>query len=116
MDTTYLLSPDTRGHSPLWRVFWIYGVLVSHAYFAAILYLFPRLGTPAIALLLAGFVAYTAVITRAVWINAHNTANRTLGEIARFLTVAWALNSVLVSGFLFLSHLGSVDRQLPLPF
>ena len=115
METTFL-SPDTRGHTPLWRVFWIRGVLVSHLYFAAILYLFPRLATPAIAVLLAGFVVYTAVITRSVWINAYNTRREVLGEIARFLTVAWALNSVLVSGFLFLSHFGSSEPHLPLPF
>jgi hypothetical protein len=115
MDSKFL-SPDTRGHTPLWRVFWIYGVLLSHMYFAVILYLFGRVGTPMIALLLAGFVAYTAVITRGVWINAYNTESKVLGEIARFLTVAWALNSVLVSGFLLLSHFGSPEPRLPLPF
>lgn len=115
MDTTFL-SPDTRGNTPLWQAFWVHGVLVSHAYFATILYLFPRVATPVIAALLAGFVAYTAVITRSVWINACNTRNETLGEIARFLTVAWALNAVLMSGFLLMSHLGPGDRQLPLPF
>jgi hypothetical protein len=110
------LSPDTRGQKPLWIVFWIYGVVVSHLYFAAILYLYPRIESPAMAMLLIGFVAYTAFITRAVWINAGNTDRESYGDIARYLTVAWALNAVLVCGFLFLSHLGATDPRLPLPF
>lgn len=115
MNTTFL-SPDTRGHTPLWMVFWLYGVAASHLYFAMILYLYPRVESPAMALLLVGFVAYTAFITRAVWINAGNTGRELYGEIARFLTVAWALNAVLVCGFLFLNHLGAAEPRLPLPF
>jgi uncharacterized membrane protein HdeD (DUF308 family) len=110
------LSPDTRGQTPLWLVFWVYGVLVSHLYFGAILYFYPRLETLAMAALLAGFVVYTAFITRAVWINVGNTHNETLGEISRYLTVAWAMNSVLVCGFLFLDHFRATEPKLPLPF
>ena len=113
---TISLSPDARGHQPLWRVFWIQGVLLSQVFFLAILHLYPKVSTPSIALLLAAFVLYTALITRSVWVNAGNTRSPQLGEIARFLTVAWALNSVLVSGFLFLDHLGSSHPTLPLPF
>lgn len=115
MSTTFL-SPDTRGQKPLWIVFWLYGVVTSHLYFAAILYLYPRIASPAMALLLVGFVVYTAFITRAVWINAGNTEKELYGEIARYLTVAWALNAVLVCGFLFLSHFGATEPRLPLPF
>ncbi|MDM8348947.1 hypothetical protein P8H27_08530 [Pseudomonas sp. sp1636] len=108
MNTT-LLSPDTRGNKPLWIVFWIYGVLVSHLYFGAIIYSYRTLGTPVLGALLAGFVLYTAWIMRSVWVNAFNVGNETYGHIARYLTVAWALNAVLVSGFLFLGHLDLVS-------
>ncbi len=106
------LSDDVRGNTRLWLVFWIYGVLVSHLLFGAILYLNGQVETLVLALMLAGFVAYTAWIMRAVWVNAMNVDNEVYGHIARALTVAWSLNAVLVSGFLFLSHLGAVALPL----
>lgn len=106
------LSPDTRGAQPLWRVFWIYGVVCSHLLFFALLWLFDRAGSPLYTLLLAAFVGYSLLIARMVWINADNVQDERLGTIARFLTVAWALNAILVSGFLLLSHIGG--HALPL--
>ena len=106
--TTQALPIEPRGHSQLWVVFWIYGVLTSHLFFGAIVYFYRQIGTPLLAALLAGFVAYTAWIMRAVWVNAFNVQKETYGHIARALTVAWALNAVLVSAFLFLGHLGAV--------
>lgn len=106
------LSPDTRGRQPLWRVFWLYGVLCSQLLFAAILFAFDKIGSPLFALCLAGFVAYSLLITRLVWINADNVRDPRYGQIARFLTVAWALNALLTSAFLLLSHLS--DHSLPL--
>ena len=106
---TKLLSPDTLGNSPLWIVFWIYGVLVSQLYFGAIIYSYRTVATPTVGALLGGFVLYTAWIMRLVWINAFNVGNETYSDIARYLTVAWALNAVLVSGFLFLGHLDLVS-------
>ena len=108
MNLQQVLADDVRGNTRLWIVFWIYGVLVSHALFGAILYFYRQLGTPLLGLALAGFVAYTAWIMRAVWVNAFNVDNENLGHIARFLTVAWSLNAALVSAFLFLGHLGAV--------
>ncbi|MHB8912436.1 MAG: hypothetical protein ACYC42_07275 [Lysobacter sp.] len=110
--TMQMLSIEPRGRSPLWMVFWIYGVLVSHLFFGAILYFYRQIGTPLLALSLAGFVAYTAWIMRAVWVNAFNVEKEIYGHIARALTVAWAINAVLVSGFLFLGHLGAVTLPI----
>lgn len=106
--TPQALPIEPRGHSRLWVVFWIYGVLASQMLFGAILYFYRDVGTPLLAVLLAGFVAYTAWIMRAVWVNAFNVQKEIYGHIARALTVAWALNAGLVSGFLFLGHLGAV--------
>ncbi|GMV30104.1 MAG: hypothetical protein AMXMBFR59_22290 [Rhodanobacteraceae bacterium] len=106
------LSPETRGTQPLWRVFWIYGVLCSQFMFAALLFAFDKTGSPLFALALAGFVSYSLLITRLVWTNADNVRDSRYGQIARFLTVAWALNALLMSVFLLLSHLG--DHSLPL--
>jgi len=99
---------ERRGSTPLWVVFWIYGVLASHLVFGAILFFYRHMNTTALVLSLFGFVAYTACIMRAVWMNAFNVEKEVYGHIARALTVAWSLNAVMVSGFLFLSHLGAV--------
>lgn len=106
------LSPETRGSQPLRRIFWIYGVACSQALFFSLLWLFNRVDSPLYALLLVGFVGYSLLITRLVWTNADNVRDKRLGVIARFLTVAWGLNAILVSGFLLLSHLGG--HALPL--
>ncbi|MOA50186.1 hypothetical protein D3C78_1731750 [compost metagenome] len=52
----------------------------------------------------------------AVWRNAGNVRTALYGEIARFLTVAWSINAVLVSIFLLLGHLHNDGGSLPLPF
>lgn len=102
------LSDEPRGHTRLWVVFWIYGVLVSHLLFAAIVYAYRVVGTPLLAMTLFGFLVYTALIMRAVWVNAFNVDREIYAHIARALTVAWSLNAVLVSVFLLLGHLGAV--------
>lgn len=110
--TMQTLTDEPRGHTRLWVVFWIYGVLVSHLAFGAILLAYRQIGTPMLALLLAGFVAYTVWIMRAVWVNAFNVDKEIYGHMARALTVAWAINAVLVSGFLLLGHLGAVTLPI----
>ena len=106
--TTQTVPIEPRGSSRLWVVFWIHGVLTSQLIFGAILYFYRQVGTPLLAFLLAGFVAYTAWIMRSVWVNAFNVRKEVYGHIARALTVAWAINAVLVSVFLLLGHLGAV--------
>ena len=69
MVTTWFLD-ETPGRTPLWQVFWIYGVLASHLLFGSILYLFRAVDTTTLALMLTGFVLYTAWIMRTVWRNA----------------------------------------------
>ena len=111
MVTTWFLD-EKPGHTPLWLAFWVYGVLVSHALFGAILLLYRDVGTPPLTALLAGFVLYTAWIMRTVWCNAFNVGNPLYGHMARALTVVWSLNAVLVSLFLLLGHVGKV--RLPI--
>lgn len=107
-----LLSPDTRGDMPLRTVFWAYGVAASHLLFATLWLLYPHVHTRVYGAMTAAFVVYTVWIMRLIWINAFNVANEALGHVARALTVAWALNALLVSGFLFLGHAAGE----PLPF
>ncbi|MVW75012.1 hypothetical protein [Pseudomonas xionganensis] len=104
---------DTPGTAPLWQVFWIQGVLLSHLFFGAILLLFQQISSASLALLLLGFLCYTAWILNAVWRNAGNVREPIYGEMARFLTVAWSINALLVSVFLLLSHLQTPGHMLP---
>lgn len=108
MNIQQVLADDVRGQTRLWVVFWVYGVLTSQVFFAAILYFYKQWQTPMLAAVLIGFLAYTAWIMRAVWVNAFNVDKELYSHIARALTVVWSLNSVMVSGFLFLGHLHAV--------
>lgn len=101
------------GHTPLWIVFWLYGVVISHVLFGLIMIAFNEVDTAPFGLMLLSFVAYTAFLLNAVWRNAQNVGEQMYGQIARYLTVAWSINAVLVSGFLFLSHLNAVVTPLP---
>lgn len=101
------------GHTPLWIVFWLYGVVISHVLFGLIMIASNEVDTAPFGLMLLSFVAYTAFLLNAVWRNAQNVGEQMYGQIARYLTVAWSINAVLVSGFLFLSHLNAVVTPLP---
>lgn len=100
-----------RGHGPLWKVYWLYGVLGSNL-LALILFLLMQRGAidsvwfQLVLLLLA---AYTVWIVVAVWRCAFNVANSMYGHMARALTVAWAINALMVLGFLELEFLQAVS-------
>jgi len=85
-----------RGKEPLWKVFWAYGVGASAI--IVVLYVM-ALYDGRIALrqvLLPCFAAYTAWILVSVWRCASNTEEKLWGTLARFLTVAWAANTILI--------------------
>lgn len=104
---------DTRhGNRRLWQVFWIFGVLVSQMLFAVLLAVYRIAPAWTFVFATAGFIVYTAWIMRQVWVNAFNVHREIYAHIARALTVAWALNAVLVCGFLVLGRL----TGQPLPF
>ncbi len=89
-----------HGHGSLWEVFWLYGVatsIVLAAVFAvAVLQAMQWLQLAMIAV----FACYTAWIVVSVWRCAPNVGDQRLMPIARWLTVAWALNTIFVLGFL----------------
>jgi hypothetical protein len=99
-----------RGEGPLWKVYWLYGVLGSNV-LALLLLLLVRADAVAtlwfqiVWLLLA---AYTVWIVVSVWRCAFNVENPMYGHMARALTVAWAINALMVLGFLELEFLQAV--------
>jgi hypothetical protein len=100
-----------RGAGPLWKVYWLYGVLGSNILAASLLLLI-RQGALAslwfqiVWLLLA---AYTVWIVVSVWRCAFNVDNPLYAHMARALTVAWAINALMVLGFLELQFLQVVS-------
>jgi len=100
-----------RGRQPLWKVFWLYGVATSSlmiAFYVAGFYL------DAVALrqtLLLCFAPYTGWILVSVWRCANNSTERFWGLLARFLTVAWACNSILILVFLEFNLIVTYYRQ-----
>lgn len=94
-------------NKPLKTVFWLYGVLLSHLLWGASLFVYFNGATLATEVLMfAVLLAYTAWILMTIWRCSWNVEKQTYGEIARFLTAAWAINSVLVMSFLILQRLG----------
>lgn len=97
-----LFEPEWRafsGQAGLRRVFWVYGVLVSGG--LALLFLLAREAqrVDVQQLLLVLLLIYTGLILVAVW-RCAGPAAAPWGQVARALTVAWALNVLLLIGFL----------------
>lgn len=97
-----LFEPELRawrGQLPLATAFWNFGVLRS-AVLALLYILAAENGRLALQQgLLVAFAAYTVWILVAVWRCADN-AEPFWGLVARWATVAWALNTVLLLTFL----------------
>ena len=89
-----------RGEQPLWKVFWAYGVVTSSVLvtFYIIAFYVDRIALRQVLLLC--FAPYTAWILISVWRCANNTEERIWGLFARFLTVAWACNTIMILVFL----------------
>jgi hypothetical protein len=96
-----------QGHGRLWKVYWLYGVLGSNILALLLLLLMERsaLGSMWFQLVLLLLAAYTVWIVVSVWRCAFNVENPLYGHMAKPLTVAWAINALLVIGFLELKFL-----------
>ncbi len=98
-------DPHKQG-SPLWRVFWLYGVAASSLLWALLLWMLVRPAQAGVIVALLGLLlAYTAWIVIAVWRAAPRAADPRYGLLARALTVTWAINTVLLVFFLGLQRL-----------
>ena len=94
------------GRGPLWKVFWVWGVAGSWILAALFLLAATTIGVnwPVYLVTAVIMIAYTVWILVSVWRCADN-AEEQWRLIARMLTVAWALNVVLVGAFLGLDLL-----------
>jgi hypothetical protein len=85
-----------RGQQPLWKVFWLYGVAVSGALIAIYLLAFVVDAVALRQILVLCFVPYTAWILVSIWRCSNNVREQFWRVVARFLTVAWACNAVMI--------------------
>lgn len=94
------------GNGALWRVFWLYGVLISIglAGFIAAAGLLHWVALPGLIAMLAGLALYTGWILVSIWRCAENIEGRPFDVepglwtwLARWLTVAWAVNVAVLS-------------------
>src|SRR3974390_125738 len=83
-----------RGEQPLWKVFWLYGVVTSSALIAIYVIAFFIDRVTLRQVLLFCFAPYTAWILVSVWRCANNTHEWFWTLLARFLTMAWACNTI----------------------
>jgi hypothetical protein len=99
-----------RGHGPLWKVYWLYGVLGSNVLALILFVLMERsaLSSGWFQLVLLLLAAYTVWIVVSVWRCAFNVEKPVYTHMARALTVAWAINALLVLGFLELQFLQAI--------
>jgi hypothetical protein len=92
---------------PLREIFWFYGVIPSNILWAVTLAVyFSGAALATVVLMFAVLLAYTAWIIGEIWHCSGNVENPTHGDIARVLTAAWAINTLLLISFLLLQRLG----------
>jgi hypothetical protein len=100
-----------RGHGPLSKVYWLYGVLGSNVLALILLVLMQRgtIDSAWFQIVLLLLAAYTVWIVVSVWRCASNVEKPLYGQMARALTVAWAINTLMVLGFLELEFLQAIS-------
>ncbi|MDT4872385.1 hypothetical protein D3C80_1693370 [compost metagenome] len=92
---------------PLREVFWFYGVIPSNILWAVSLAVyFSGAALATVVLMFAVLLGYTAWIIAEIWHCSGNVENPTHADIARVLTAAWAINTLLLISFLLLQRLG----------
>lgn len=92
---------------PLREIFWFYGVIPSNILWAITLAgYFSGAALATTVLMFAVLLAYTAWIICEIWHCSGNVDNPVHGDIARVLTAAWAINTLLLVSFLLLQRLG----------
>lgn len=106
-------EPELRawyGLLPLWQVFWGYGVLVSSVMIGLYAMAIAEHRLAVQQVLLIFFAGYTVWILVSVW-RCAEASEPHWRLLARWLTVAWAGNAVMVVSFLQLDLVASYLRS-----
>jgi len=92
-----------RGQQPLRKVFWLYGIAVSSALIVVYLFAFLVERVALRQILVLCFAPYTAWILVSIWRCSNNARDQFWGMLTRFLTVAWACNTIMAVVFIELN-------------
>ena len=94
-----------RGEGELWKVFWLWGVVGSWILFGIFMTAIRTFGVTWPLVIVSGIIMlpYSVWILASVWQCAPNARSDAWGNLARFLTLVWALNLGVVGGFLLKS-------------
>lgn len=98
-----------KGEGSLSRLFWLYGVLFSSLAIALVAWAFltERITEQALVGAVLLLFVYTVWILVSVWRCAARRGDDDFyGSMARWLTIAWAINAILVGGFVLLDLAG----------
>ena len=97
-----LVAPEVRafrGEAPLARVFWLHGVAASVWLATISMAVIKQDDWPLTQAMILLDVGYTSWVLIAIWRCSAN-AQTSWGMLARWLTIAWALNAALVLFFM----------------
>ena len=102
MNQTNIASYYLDGHAPLWKAFWLWGVIVSTLLLFLFLFALDQIGVTWGLLIVSGIimVPYTVWVLVAIWQCADNVRNDFWGRMARFVTILWSFNIGAVAGIL----------------
>lgn len=91
-----------KGEGPLWKLFWLWGVLGSWILFGIFILAVQNFGITWPLVIVSGIVMlpYSVWVLASVWQCALNVRTYFWGNLARFLTVIWALNLGGVAGLM----------------
>lgn len=95
-------APELRawqGKSSLGLVFWIYGIALSSLLAVVTAWAFIENRPPLLQLLIIADFAYTLWVLVAIW-RCSTNAHELWGGLARWLTIAWGLNTIFVLWFI----------------
>ncbi len=91
-----------NGEGPLWKVFWLWGVVLSWALFGLFYLAATNIGITWGLFIVSGLIMlpYSVWLLVSIWMCADNTGYDFWGRASRFLTIIWSLNIGGVAGFL----------------
>ncbi len=91
-----------NGEGPLWKLFWLWGVLLSWVLFGLFYLAATTMGISWGLFIISGVIMlpYSIWLLVSIWMCAENTGFDFWGRAARFLTLIWSLNIGGTAGFL----------------
>ena len=91
-----------NGEGPLWKLFWLWGVVLSWILFGLFYFAATTFGISWGLFVISGVIMlpYTIWLLVSIWMCADNTNHDFWSRASRFVTIIWSLNIGAVAGVL----------------